>query len=60
MLTAAGCEFGWVQFLREKHPKGKKPRVLVVKSSNPAAGTSPADGKVNLRVGPKTRKARAS
>jgi Bacterial Ig domain len=54
-LTAAGCKLGAVQ--RPKR-QGKRRRVLVVKSSNPAAGAKPADGMVNLRLGPKPRKAR--
>jgi hypothetical protein len=56
VLTAAGCKLGQVR--KAKRPKGKKRRVLVVKSSNPAAGASPADGMVNLRLGPKPRRAR--
>jgi hypothetical protein len=57
VLTAAGCTVGHVR--KAKRPKGKKwRRVLVVKSSNPAAGARAADGKVNLRLGPKPRKAR--
>jgi hypothetical protein len=56
-LTAAGCKLGRVEVRRARYPKGKKRRVLVVKSSNPAPGASPADGKVNLRLGPKPRMA---
>ncbi|HWM56025.1 MAG TPA: Ig-like domain-containing protein [Solirubrobacterales bacterium] len=54
-LKAADCKVGKVQ--RPKQRKGKR-RVLVVKSSNPTAGAKPADGKVDLRLGPKPRKAR--
>lgn len=53
-LRAANCKLGEVR----KPKKGKGRRALVVKSSNPAAGASPASGKVNLRLGPKHRKAR--
>ena len=57
-LTAAGCKLGWVQVRWAKRPKGKKRPVSVVKWSNPAAGASSADGYVDLRLGPKPRKAR--
>jgi len=52
-IRAANCKVGKV-----RKPKGLKAngRVLVVKASKPAAGTSPADGKVHLRLGPKPRK----
>jgi hypothetical protein len=50
-IRAAGCKVGEVQ-----RPKIKGRRTLVVKSSNPAAGATPANGKVNLRLGPKPRK----
>ncbi len=56
-LTAANCKLGTVR-KPKNGPKGKKRRVLVVKSSNPAAGARPASGKVNLTLGPKPRKAR--
>ena len=52
-IRAADCKVGKVR--KPKGPKGKG-RVLVVKSSNPAAGTSSADGKVHLRLGPKPPK----
>lgn len=52
-LTAAGCKLGTVH-----KPKDKVRRPLIVKSSNPAAGKRSADGKVNLTLGPKPRKAR--
>jgi hypothetical protein len=54
-LRAADCKVGKVQ--RPKR-KGKRRRPLVVKSSSPAAGAQPADGTVDLRLGPKPRKAR--
>jgi hypothetical protein len=53
-LAAAGCKLGTVS--RPSQLKGKR-RALVVKSSNPAAGARPASGTVNLRLGPKPRKA---
>jgi hypothetical protein len=55
-LKAAHCGVGKVR--RPKHRMGEKLGPLVVKSSNPAAGAEPAGGKVNLRLGPKPRKAR--
>jgi PKD domain-containing protein len=54
-LTAANCKLGTV---RKPKRQGKRRRVLVVKSSNPAAGARSADGMVDLRLGPKPRKAR--
>jgi len=52
-IKAAGCTVGKVQ--RPKRPKSQKGRwVLVVKSSNPAAGARPANGKVHLKLGPKS------
>jgi hypothetical protein len=56
MLTAAHCKLGTVH--KPKRPKGKGRRPLVVKSSDPGAGATPADGEVDLRLGPKPRKAR--
>jgi subtilisin family serine protease len=53
-LTAASCKLGAV---RRPRPKGKLRR-LVVRFSTPAAGASPADGKVDLTLGKKPRKAR--
>lgn len=47
-IRAAGCEVG-----RVGKPKRKGPGPLVVKSSNPVAGASPANGKVHLKLGPK-------
>ncbi|HEX3734536.1 MAG TPA: PASTA domain-containing protein [Solirubrobacterales bacterium] len=55
-LTTAGCRLGRVH--KPKQPKGKGRRILVVKSSNPRAGARSANGKVNLTLGPKPRKAR--
>lgn len=55
-LTAADCKLGTVR--KPKRLKSKRRRVLVVKSSNPAAGARPASGKVNLTLGPKPQKAR--
>jgi subtilisin family serine protease len=54
-LTAAACKLGTVRKPRPR--KGKRLPPLVVKSSTPAAGTKPTDGKVNLTLGPKPRKA---
>lgn len=52
MIKAAGCKVGKVR--KPKRLKGKGRRVLVVKSSNPAAGAALEVGsKVNLRLGPK-------
>jgi hypothetical protein len=57
MIKAANCTLGRVG--KPQRPKGKKGRwVLVVKSSNPRAGISPANGKVHLKLGPKSQKAR--
>lgn len=55
-LTAANCKLGTVR--KPARPMGKKRRALVVKSSNPAAGASPASGTVNLTLGPKPRRHR--
>jgi hypothetical protein len=52
-IRAAGCKVGEIQ-----RPKGKGRRPLVVKSSNPAMGAKPANGEVNIMLGPKPRKAR--
>jgi hypothetical protein len=56
-LKKAECKLGEVQ--RPKRPKGKGKGLgpLVVKSSKPGAGAKPADGKVDLRLGPKPKKA---
>jgi hypothetical protein len=55
MIKAAGCKLGKVR--KPKRQKGKGRRVFVVKSSNPAAGASPANGKVHLKLGPRPKKA---
>ncbi len=55
-LKAAACRLGTVRSPRPR--KGKRLSALVVKSSTPAVGASPAGGKVNLTLGPKSRKAR--
>lgn len=56
-LAAAGCGIGKVT--QPKPRKGKRRPALVVKSQNPKAGTSPASGKVNVKLGPKAKKHRA-
>ncbi|HUC07450.1 MAG TPA: PASTA domain-containing protein [Solirubrobacterales bacterium] len=57
-IRAAGCKLGTVQKPSQPKGKGKGRRALVVKSSNPAAGTRSASGNVDLTLGPKPRKAR--
>ena len=52
-LRRAGCKLGKVH--RPHRPKGKRHRALVVKSSNPPAGSSPANSKVHLKLRPKPR-----
>ena len=54
-LKAAGCRLGAVRKARSR--KGVKRRAFVVRSSNPRAGARPAGGRVDLRLGPKPRKA---
>jgi PASTA domain len=55
-LKAAGCNVGKVR--KQKLRKSKKHGPLVVKSSKPSAGTIlTAGSKVNLKLGPKPRKA---
>ncbi|HEV2791589.1 MAG TPA: hypothetical protein VGV69_09860 [Solirubrobacterales bacterium] len=51
-LRAANCRLGKIG--KPKNLKGKRP--LVVKSSTPKAGASPANGKVRLKLGPKSRR----
>ena len=51
-LREAGCKLGKVR--KPHRPKGKGRWALVVKSSNPVAGESPANGKVHLKLGPKS------
>lgn len=55
-LKTAGCRLGKVN--KPKQSRGKGHRALIVKSSAPATGSRPADGEVNLRLGPKPLKAR--
>jgi hypothetical protein len=57
-IRAAGCKVGIVQKPNQPKGKGKGRRQLVVKSSNPAAGTGSTRGDVDLTLGPKPRKAR--
>jgi hypothetical protein len=52
-LKAAGCKLGKVT--KPKRAKGKKRRVLVIKSSSPRRGAKPADGKVDLKLHPKPK-----
>jgi subtilisin family serine protease len=52
-LTAAHCKLGKVSSQKAKH--GHKPPPLIVKSSTPAAGSKPANGTVNLTLGPKPK-----
>ncbi len=54
-IRAAGCKVGVVQ--KPNQPKGKGRRMLVVKSSNPAAGAKSTSGNVDITLGPKPRKA---
>jgi hypothetical protein len=49
-IRAANCKVGKVRKPKRSKGKGR----LVVKSSNPAAGASPANGRVHLRLGPKS------
>lgn len=51
-LREADCKLGKVR--KPKRLKGEGRRVLVVKSSSPAAGAKPASGKVHLKLGPKS------
>lgn len=58
-LQAAQCSVGKVH--RPKHRKGKKLGPLVVKSSQPSAGTTlTAGSSINLKLGPKPHKTRRS
>src|SRR5215218_8031838 len=47
-LRAAHCKLGTVH--KPKRAKGKRRRVLVVKSSSPRRGAKPADGTVDLKL----------
>lgn len=53
-LKAAACKLGTVR--KPRPHKGKQLPSLFVKSSTPAAGAKPADGRVNLTLRPKLRK----
>ncbi len=56
-IRTAGCEIGTVT--RPKARKGKRPRPMIVKSSNPSAGTALAAGaQVDLKLHPSPRKSR--
>lgn len=51
-IRAANCKLGKTR--KAKRPRGLKgPRLLVVKSQSPEPGSSPANGRVHLRLGPK-------
>lgn len=50
-IKAANCQLGKVR--KAKPRKGHGRRGFVVKSSNPAAGARPVDGRVDLKLGPK-------
>jgi subtilisin family serine protease len=52
-LQGAGCQLGKVA--KPKAKKGHKLPPLVVKASTPAAGAKPANGSVNLALGPKPK-----
>ncbi|HEX5713970.1 MAG TPA: PASTA domain-containing protein [Solirubrobacterales bacterium] len=56
-LKKADCKLGDVQRPKRLKGKGKGLGPLVVKSSQPGAGAKPADDTVDLRLGPKPRKA---
>lgn len=53
-LRAADCKLGTVRKPRRRHGRPTPP--LVVKASRPAAGASPASGRVSLTLGLKPRK----
>ncbi|HWA54278.1 MAG TPA: S8 family serine peptidase [Solirubrobacterales bacterium] len=54
-LKVAACQLGKVRKPRPR--RGHRPPPLVVKASTPAPGAKPADGKVDLTLAPKPRKA---
>lgn len=54
-LAAAGCSLGTVH--KPKRPRGKGRARLVVRSTTPEAGARLAGGQVDVRLGPKPRKA---
>jgi hypothetical protein len=52
-IRAANCKLGKIR--KTKRPRGLKgPWLLVVKSQSPEPGSSPANGRVHLRLGPKS------
>lgn len=55
-LSAASCKLGTVRKPRAR--KGRRLPPLVVKASSPGSGAQPGDGKVDLTLGPKPKKAR--
>ena len=55
-LRAASCKLGKVR--KPSRRQGRARWVLVVRSSSPSVGASPADGRVDLRLRSKPRKAR--
>jgi hypothetical protein len=54
-LSAAGCRLGR---LRKPRSRGRHQGNLVVRSTTPGPGASPAGGEVNLVLGPRPRRAR--
>jgi len=56
-LRRASCRLGKV---RRRRLGGERHRHLLVRSSTPGAGASPADAKVDLRLGPRPRRSRRS
>jgi len=54
-LAAAHCKLGKAAKPSAWTRKGRKLGTLVVKSSTPGAGAKPADGTIDLRLGPKPR-----
>ncbi|HEY7256373.1 MAG TPA: S8 family serine peptidase [Solirubrobacterales bacterium] len=53
-LRAAGCRLGRVR--RPHRPRGRRRRALVVRSSAPAVGASPADGRVSITLAARRRR----
>jgi hypothetical protein len=51
-IRAASCQLGTIR--KPKRVRGQGAQVLVVKSASPAAGSSPANGKVHLKLGLKS------
>ncbi len=54
-LTLIACKLGTVR--RPRPRKSHRLPPLIVKSTTPAAGAKPADGKVNLTLGPRPKRA---